>query len=39
MDYVNGGEVFFHLQNEHKFAPDRVKFYACKDSPPPLLQL
>lgn len=30
MDYINGGELFFHLQKEHKFTPDRVKFYCAE---------
>jgi len=30
MDYVNGGELFYHLQKEHKFPPDRVRFYAAE---------
>jgi len=28
MDYINGGELFYHLQKEHKFTPERVKFYS-----------
>jgi len=28
LDYVNGGELFFHLQREKKFSEDRVRFYA-----------
>jgi len=30
MDYVNGGELFYHLQKEHKFTPDRVRFYCAE---------
>jgi len=30
MDYINGGELFFHLQKEHKFTPERVKFYCAE---------
>lgn len=30
MDFVNGGEVFFHLQNKRKFEPERAKFYAAE---------
>ncbi|KAF2068608.1 hypothetical protein CYY_010065 [Polysphondylium violaceum] len=30
MDYVNGGELFFHLQNEEKFNEDRVRFYCAE---------
>jgi serine/threonine protein kinase len=30
MDFVNGGELFFHLQNEHTFDNNRAKFYAAE---------
>jgi len=30
MDYVNGGELFFHLQKEEKFSEGRVKFYCAE---------
>ncbi|KAM9959051.1 hypothetical protein ACTFIR_000102 [Dictyostelium discoideum] len=30
MDYINGGELFFHLQNEEKFDEIRVKFYCAE---------
>jgi RAC serine/threonine-protein kinase len=30
MDYVNGGELFYHLQKEHKFTPERAKFYCSE---------
>eukprot|EP01089_Gocevia_fonbrunei_P011873 TRINITY_DN2643_c0_g2_i1.p1 TRINITY_DN2643_c0_g2~~TRINITY_DN2643_c0_g2_i1.p1 ORF type:complete len:486 (-),score=93.64 TRINITY_DN2643_c0_g2_i1:70-1527(-) len=30
MDFVNGGELFFHLQKEGKFAEDRVRFYVAE---------
>jgi len=30
MDYINGGELFFHLQREKKFPEDRVRFYAAE---------
>lgn len=30
MDYVNGGELFYHLQKEKKFPPERVRFYAAE---------
>merc|ERR1711915_103281 len=30
MDFVNGGELFYHLQKEGVFPPDRVKFYAAE---------
>eukprot|EP00007_Cunea_sp_BSH-02190019_P008008 CAMPEP_0174229438 /NCGR_PEP_ID=MMETSP0417-20130205/416_1 /TAXON_ID=242541 /ORGANISM="Mayorella sp, Strain BSH-02190019" /LENGTH=459 /DNA_ID=CAMNT_0015306985 /DNA_START=130 /DNA_END=1509 /DNA_ORIENTATION=+ len=30
MDYVNGGELFFHLQKDKKFDEDRVRFYCAE---------
>jgi len=30
MDYINGGELLYHLQKEHKFSPDRVRFYCAE---------
>jgi len=30
LDYVNGGELFFHLKKEGRFAESRVKFYAAE---------
>lgn len=30
MQYVNGGELFFHLQHDFKFNEMRVKFYAAE---------
>jgi len=30
MDYINGGELFYHLQKEHKFTSDRVRFYCAE---------
>jgi len=30
MDYVNGGELFFHLQKEGVFSSDRVRFYTAE---------
>lgn len=30
MDYINGGELFFHLQKDRKFTEDRVRFYAAE---------
>jgi serine/threonine protein kinase len=30
MDFINGGELFFHLKNERRFAEKRVKFYAAE---------
>lgn len=30
LDYVNGGELFFHLQSERSFAEPRARFYAAE---------
>lgn len=30
MDFVNGGELFFHLQQQKRFEPERVKFYCAE---------
>jgi len=30
MDYVNGGELFFHLQQERRFSEERVRFYSAE---------
>jgi serum/glucocorticoid-regulated kinase 3 len=30
LDYVNGGELFFHLQKERFFTEPRAKFYAAE---------
>lgn len=30
LDYINGGELFFHLKKEGKFPEDRVKLYAAE---------
>lgn len=27
MEYVNGGELFFHLRRERKFTEDKARFY------------
>ena len=32
LDYVNGGELFFHLKQEGKFSESRVKFYTAEIS-------
>lgn len=32
MDYVNGGELFYHLQKDRKFSEERVRFYAAEIS-------
>lgn len=30
LDYVNGGELFFHLKKERRFDEDKVRFYAAE---------
>lgn len=30
MEYVNGGELFFHLSRERKFSEDRTRFYGAQ---------
>jgi len=30
MDFVNGGELFYHLQKEKTFTPKRVQFYSAE---------
>jgi len=30
MDFVNGGELFFHLQKERAFSEQRTRFYAAE---------
>ncbi|KAJ2659549.1 Serine/threonine-protein kinase Sgk2 [Coemansia sp. RSA 1199] len=30
LDYVNGGELFFHLQRERRFGENRARFYAAQ---------
>jgi serine/threonine protein kinase len=30
MDFLNGGELFFHLRKEDKFNEDRIRFYAAE---------
>ncbi|KAI8907558.1 serine/threonine-protein kinase SCH9 [Powellomyces hirtus] len=30
LDYMNGGELFYHLQKETAFSEDRAKFYTCE---------
>jgi len=32
LDYVNGGELFFHLKKEGKFSENRVRFYVAEIS-------
>ncbi len=30
LDYVNGGELFFHLSKEGTFAEERARLYAAE---------
>ena len=30
IDYLNGGDIFFHLKNDLKFDEDRVRFYLSE---------
>lgn len=30
MDYVNGGELFYHLQRDKRFTEDRARFYCAE---------
>ncbi|KAI9591360.1 kinase-like domain-containing protein [Syncephalis fuscata] len=30
VDYVSGGELFFHLQRDRRFPEARARFYACE---------
>lgn len=30
LEYVNGGEIFFHLSRERIFPEDRARFYGCE---------
>ncbi|KAL6071210.1 RPS6 protein kinase [Balamuthia mandrillaris] len=30
MDFVNGGELFFHLKKDGKFSEEKVRFYAAE---------
>jgi len=30
MDYVNGGELFYHLQKDKRFSEDRARFYLAE---------
>ena len=30
MDFLNGGELFFHLRKELRFDEDRIRFYAAE---------
>lgn len=30
LDYINGGELFYHLQREKRFSEERVRFYGSE---------
>jgi serine/threonine protein kinase len=30
MDFLNGGELFYHLRREQRFPEDRIRFYAAE---------
>lgn len=30
MDFLNGGELFYHLRRENRFNERRIKFYAAE---------
>jgi len=30
MDFINGGELFYHLQSERRFSQERSRFYAAE---------
>ena len=30
IDFLNGGELFYHLKREHTFDEDRIKFYLVE---------
>lgn len=30
MDFLNGGELFYHLRKDQKFEEERIKFYVCE---------
>lgn len=30
MDFLNGGELFFHMRKANKFDEGRIKFYAAE---------
>uniref|UniRef100_A0A6B2L9I5 Protein kinase domain-containing protein n=1 Tax=Arcella intermedia TaxID=1963864 RepID=A0A6B2L9I5_9EUKA len=30
MDFINGGELFYHIQNDHRFSNERACFYTAE---------
>jgi serine/threonine protein kinase len=30
IDFLNGGELFYHLRREQRFSEERTKFYAAQ---------
>ena len=30
MDFINGGELYYHLKKDKKFNEERIRFYACE---------
>lgn len=30
MDFLNGGELFYHLRRDKRFTEERAKFYAAE---------
>jgi serine/threonine protein kinase len=30
MDFLNGGELFYHLRRERRFSEERARFYAAE---------
>jgi serine/threonine protein kinase len=30
MEFINGGELFYHLKREGRFSEERIRFYAAE---------
>ena len=30
MEYLNGGDLFFHMMNEKRFSEERARFYCAE---------